>query len=336
MQLNAKEIEQIEQWLADPSFVQWANASDVEAQKFWNDYFEVHAEQQNLATTAKELVLDLPFRPIPNQVERQEVVLAKVWTVVEERAQAGGKQQSTRHRKLLSIAIGLVLIVVAVLAWQLWNRQTIVIATNFGEQKSFYLPDSSHVVLNGNSTLTYQQHQARKVTLKGEGYFEVNKHKINEEYLPFEVVTDGLSVQVLGTIFNINQREFQTEVFLKEGKVKLAIQLEHDTTLLMQPGELISYSSTAKKFKKVNKHEAKQAISWKDGTIFFKDKTLDYVAQRMKDIYGVTIYISNEQLKQQGITIALPNENLVIAIQTLEQVLDKKLEQIEPKSYLLN
>ena len=71
------------------------------------------------------------------------------------------------------------------------------------------LPDGSAVTLNANSKLQYYTHSARKVWLEGEAFFEVKK--IPETAEPFQVVTNDLTITVLGTTFNVNSRNEQTK-----------------------------------------------------------------------------------------------------------------------------
>lgn len=333
MQLNEKDIELIEQWLADESFVEWAKKSD-HTTSHWNRHFEAHPEQKELLEVAKLLLLKSPFQPIPERKEQSEMALQQFWTSVEKRKrlrQYAKPKRLINRRALLSWAAVFALLITAGFAWTMWNQRTIEIASDYAERNSFYLPDSTFVVLNANSKISYQHHQSRKIQLEGEAYFEVRKH----EDETFEVETKGLIVKVLGTIFNISQRQDKTAVFLKEGKVELSMDLNKDTTLVMQPGELISYSEEKQSFEKIEAKEEVQVMSWKDGTIQFKDESLAYIAQQMHYIYGVQIYLSDEKMKTRTLTVALPNDNLSVAIQTLQNVLGEKVERVEAKSYLI-
>lgn len=85
------------------------------------------------------------------------------------------------------------------------------------------LEDGTKIMLNANTTLEYPQHLGlsgtREVILKGEAYFEVTKNP----HRPFVVKAEGMSTQVLGTIFDV--KAYQAEhpkVMLLEGKVKVS------------------------------------------------------------------------------------------------------------------
>lgn len=337
MQLNEQDTKQIEAWLSDPSFVEWIKQEDeVEAATFyWDVYFKARPEKQKLAQVARSLLTDLTFQPIPEQALRKENALKKMWDTIEERAIDRRPRKIRKYKHFVAIAATFALLVIAIFGWQVWNQQTILLAADYGERKGFYLPDSSYVVLNANSTLSYKKNHPRQVKLEGEAYFEVKKQVKKSKKTPFQVETNSLKVKVLGTVFNVSQREAQTKVFLKEGQVELTIDLEIDTVLLMQPGELISFSNETQRFEKTATSKEMEAISWKDGTIQFENQSLLYITQQMDYIYGVKIYLSDEKMKARKLTIALPNENLSVALQTLENVLGEILEKVESKAYLI-
>lgn len=85
---------------------------------------------------------------------------------------------------------------------------------------SFYLPDSSLVQLNRNSTLTVSDsfsYDERIIYLEGEAFFEVT----HDENHPFIVVTDHTETKVLGTSFNVRAypNENRKVVSVKTGAV---------------------------------------------------------------------------------------------------------------------
>ncbi len=109
------------------------------------------------------------------------------------------------------------------------------------------LPDSSWVILNAQSQLSYsatwKSNQYREVWLKGEGFFDIKKSPQSGRELI--VHTDDLSIRVLGTRFNVNSRSDKTDVVLKERNIQLN-QLNFPaithSEIVMKPGEMVSYS----------------------------------------------------------------------------------------------
>jgi transmembrane sensor len=125
-----------------------------------------------------------------------------------------------RNSALLKIAASLTLVTVAAyFYWTLRDTETVIAS---GDQVlTLYLPDSSRVWLNTNSTLSYTEDftkENRTVTLKGEAYFQVKRDTAHT----FEVVTPATTAVVLGTSFNVNDADSATIVTVAEGKVRFA------------------------------------------------------------------------------------------------------------------
>mgnify|MGYP001812689396 FL=1 len=92
-------------------------------------------------------------------------------------------------------------------------------ATQYAENKEVVLPDSSEILLNADSEITYSSKKwdkERNVSLEGEAFFKVAKGK------RFTVSTDHGTVAVLGTQFNVENRKGFFEVTCFEGLVSVA------------------------------------------------------------------------------------------------------------------
>ena len=96
------------------------------------------------------------------------------------------------------------------------NNSNTLIETQAGIKREILLPDSSQVVLNALSTLAYQkQMKERAVDLDGEAFFKVKKGS------RFDVITSMGTVRVLGTQFNVKNRNEYFEVICYEGLVRV-------------------------------------------------------------------------------------------------------------------
>ncbi|KAI9432311.1 hypothetical protein F5148DRAFT_1155022, partial [Russula earlei] len=88
----------------------------------------------------------------------------------------------------------------------------VMIAADGKHIKKILLPDSTEVVLNQNASLTYSPDTygtaIRKVTLEGEGYFEVHRDTAH----PFIVQSGSILTQALGTGFNIEYYQGESEI----------------------------------------------------------------------------------------------------------------------------
>ena len=93
------------------------------------------------------------------------------------------------------------------------------INTHYAEKSLIQLPDHSEVNLNALSKITYNPKQwtdnSRSLKLEGEAFFKVKKGST------FNVVTTSGIVSVVGTEFNVKQRQNYFEVTCYEGLVNV-------------------------------------------------------------------------------------------------------------------
>lgn len=137
--------------------------------------------------------------------------------------------QKPKERYWLRIAA--VLVVGLALWFGLSDRSGVVLDAPAGEQMVHQLPDRSKVQLNAGSRLTYNQknwQDDRSLQLQGEAYFDVEKGAT------FQVQTTLGTVSVLGTQFNVRQRNGLFQVRCFEGRV--AVEIRGETTELL-PGK---------------------------------------------------------------------------------------------------
>ena len=115
----------------------------------------------------------------------------------------------------------------------------------------FYLPDSSKIFLNKNSSISFVENfadTARITYLIGEAYFEVTKNTKS-----FIVYAGGTQVRVMGTSFNIkaNEDDENLEVIVVEGKVAFKQQgISNDSAITIEPSDKITFDKNRKEYEK--------------------------------------------------------------------------------------
>ena len=104
-----------------------------------------------------------------------------------------------------------------------------------GQRAQLTLPDGSKVWLNAGSKLTYPSifKEERRVSLSGEGFFEVAKNANK----PFIVSTHTIDIRAIGTKFNVfsypNTKE--STVYLQEGSVKVSFPDAKHKSIFLKP-----------------------------------------------------------------------------------------------------
>ncbi len=176
----------------------------------------------------------------------------------------------------------------------------------YGTQTKLQLPDGTAVWLNAGSQLSFpisfKNLDERKVTLIGEGFFEVTKNTQQ----PFVVSTSKLDIKVLGTSFNVNayENENNITIALKEGKVSLEQQRKggNQEILNMNPSEVASYDIRNNKIIHSTETDLNRYIAWKDGLIVFFDDPMGRVISRLENWYNVEIEVNDQKLLEEHIT----------------------------------
>lgn len=124
-----------------------------------------------------------------------------------------------------------VLVVLLTSSYFLFFNNTQSYETGIAQTKTFRLPDNSEVLLNSASKITFNEKKwenNRDLTLDGEAYFQVQKGKT------FSVQTADGVVKVLGTHFNVKQRNNYYEVTCYEGLVSVTY---NNATVKLPPGK---------------------------------------------------------------------------------------------------
>ncbi|MFZ6050817.1 FecR family protein [Halocola ammonii] len=156
----------------------------------------------------------------------------------EELQQKVNLQESADEKKVIPIWKKLAVPVAAAasIALLLWfvlmpNAEMVNHVTLAGDHSEIELPDGSKVILNASSTLEYDKaswNENRELTITGEAFFEVQNGS------KFTVKTESGNVSVLGTSFNVFNRNDILEVACFTGKVQVDCSAGSKT---IEPGQ---------------------------------------------------------------------------------------------------
>ena len=322
----------------DPRFKSWVIDGDESMDMFWSAFLTAHPERQDIVKDARAFLLsareyfetsDLDSHTIEANLEALLRQAPTLHSAPKTEAATTATRKSSR-RKWWSVAAS-ILVVISLGFWffRPIESDMITYRTSFGEWKQVELPDGSLVHLNANSILElesdWSNDETRKVWLAGEAFFEVQK--VNDGQTKFQVITNDLSVEVLGTQFNVHERGEHTEVFLKEGKIKLDLE---GTAEYMKPGEFVSYSSHAKSILSRKSIPQENYTSWKEGSLQM-NATIGEILKEIEAIYGVTVEVSDTNLLAETRNIGVPMKELSTVIPILEISLDRQIIKDENK-----
>lgn len=206
--------------------------------------------------------------------------------------------------------------------WQPRHKM-IQIAVAAGQQQELFLPDSTHVWLNAGAKMEYPQEfgDVRTVKLDGEGFFDVKQ----DEHRPFEVHTQDIHVQVLGTSFDVKAYSTldETQVTVKTGMVKVL----HDQKGLdvLSANDQLTFSRSAQQYMK-SKADNQQINEWANGMISLSQVSFAELALTLENQYGVHIRFNPAEMKHDEYTLRCSKQL------TITQVLDL-VNSIHPVQY---
>ena len=220
-------------------------------------------------------------------------------------------QKHTQNRTVwlwLTSAIAACMTVFAIIGWGRPEHSEMCLMSSESGKGRFSLPDGSIVWLNKDSKLYYSDNlegDFRKVTLEGEGYFDVSK----DPDRPFIVSVGDMSIKVLGTRFTVSAYDDRAiETYLEEGSI-LAEVPEHDPVILL-PDQAAVYDIADKKFS-VYTETASDHTAWIDTKLEFVNKSLNDILECLEHWYCVTISCNDtEAASQIHLSMTIRQESL--------------------------
>ncbi|MGV8093911.1 MAG: FecR family protein [Mangrovibacterium sp.] len=165
-----------------------------------------------------------------------------------------------------------------------------------GGEYELVLADGTRIYLNAESQLKYPVQflgDTREVELTGEAYFEVAK----DTHKPFVVKTTGMSVEVLGTAFNLNAYGNTEKILatLVEGSIKINVTATQETRLL-QPDEQASVDLKSGRTE-VRKVDISLYTDWKNGRLNFFDNRLEDIMITLTRWYSAEVIYRDPSVK---------------------------------------
>lgn len=186
----------------------------------------------------------------------------------------------------------------------------------YGKKFEVQLSDGTLVHLNAGTSLRYPvqfvKNQNRQVYLLGEAFFEVEKDKEH----PFDVNTQNVNVEVLGTKFNVDtySENPRTDVVLVEGKVSLyKDQKTKENQVYLKPGEKGSNERGQSEIttEQVN---TEYYTAWIKGSLVFKNASFDDIIKKLERRYNVTFINKNKVLGKEIFNARFDNEPIEVVL----------------------
>jgi transmembrane sensor len=172
------------------------------------------------------------------------------------------------------------------------------------------LSDGSIVLLNKGSVLTFPKklhRKKREVKLSGEAYFNVARKK----NFPFHVYLDRLTLQVLGTSFNIKEAENgNTVVSVLDGKVAFYEKNNRDNSMQLSAGQKGTFNASTKEFRQ-DTIDKDFTFFWDQTKLNFKHQSLEVVFKELEKTFHKRFVIADKDILGNKFTSDCKGADLV-------------------------
>jgi ferric-dicitrate binding protein FerR (iron transport regulator) len=234
-----------------------------------------------------------------------------LWSGIKQTIVTKDKKKSHVVRYLTISAIAASLIFIIGLTW-LFTGQYKQISTFAGEQVEYSLPDNSEISLNALSYLKFDRRnfkESRTLEMRGEANFRVTKRG------SFQVQTSKGIVKVLGTVFNVYDRDSIFEVQCFEGQV-LTITNKNDSSYLKANMGLRFNEATSEL--KIDKVYSEAQRSWTRDRFKFINSPLPDVLTELQHQFNVQLITEpGIDLTSRHYTGSFTNQDLETALQSV-------------------
>ena len=182
------------------------------------------------------------------------------------------------------------------------------------------LPDGSVVTVNKGSSISYPSRfkgETRKVSLKGEAFFNVTPNKNK----PFIISVNDVQITVVGTSFNVKTSNGKTEVVVETGLVKVTragktVELRaNEETLIEEKDSVLTKEKVSDQLYKY--YRTKEFVC--DDTPLWK------LVEVINEAYDSHVVIDNPALKNMSITTTFNNESLDQVLNVISLTLNIKI-----------
>ncbi|RXK57853.1 DUF4974 domain-containing protein [Lacibacter luteus] len=321
----------LEELVQDDFFITSVKQPNEKTKTFWAGFVLQYPQRKNDVDAAMQFVKSLEFE----QDVAEQGVKEKLWQAITAQAATEPKVVSMINRKRWMWAAAAIIGVLFVsAAWLLIQKSSFTTFTaQYGEVKQLVLPDQSVVTLNANSELEFKKQwkegEVREVWLTGEAFFDV-KHLHQEGNLVkesdrFLVHVGDMTVEVLGTSFNVSARKAETKVVLQTGKVRVDFKNKKSESMLMEPGDLVKYNQSTKQVVK-EKTDTISTVAWKKKELMLNNTSVQDIINSIENNFGYKVEVADPAILTRKLaitgntaTISLENE------QTLFEILEVSL-----------
>jgi ferric-dicitrate binding protein FerR (iron transport regulator) len=324
---------------ANLTFIDWVQRPTTANTLVWEQWLARHPDQEANLQLARQLVTMWQLSPVDPPAGAQ----ATIWSAIQ--AQKNEPKSApvypTRQQRPAPVRrrqIGLITVLSSVLLLALgtifyrMNTGMIEYEGRADAPRTVTLPDGSTVVLNAGASIRLAQYWSadtpRTVWLTGKAQFSVTHPSTNQRFIV--QTPDQLRVEVLGTVFTVDEQARQTRVVLNSGHVRLHVASQ-STPIHMTPGDLVDVPANSQQRITRRRVEPATYNAWTTKQFIFDNTSLGEIADLLAHDLGYQIEFTNPDLRDRRMTIHLPTRDPDILLAAIAEANDLTVSTVTPK-----
>lgn len=219
------------------------------------------------------------------------------------------------------------------------NVPMYVVSSGIQNMESVSLPDGTKVQMGPGSRLTYPASfsgKTREIRLDGQAFFDVAKNREK----PFIVHTEDMSVEALGTAFELfsYNMENKMEAILLNGKIKVSVENKETNQMkeyFVSPDEKILVDRQTGKISKQIVDADKYTAWRKQKMLSFENEKLSMIIPRLEQWYGRKVMYQKDLADKYRFTFKVRDESLEKILMLIQLSSPLKYKEIEDGNYSL-
>jgi ferric-dicitrate binding protein FerR (iron transport regulator) len=334
---------QVTDLIWDDDFRNWVINPSDESEKFFTEWLKQNPAKEEAVEIARQLIKAVQVKKL--SIGEDEIELAVKKTLQMSAVESGIVESNSNiitrshfFSRFLKVAAVFIIVIGAGLLIYFNSRtdKPTTVTTAYGNIKTIVLPDSSTIILNGNSNISFKkdwkQDELREVWLTGEAFFNVRHLKNSNSINKFQVHVKNVTVEVIGTSFDIRQRRDKIEIVLQTGKIKLLFSNRKDF-VMMNPGEIITVKTDENIVKKNIQPE--EFTAWTNKQLIVNGASLGQIVEYLEDNYGKKFILKDSSLTKRTIEGTIILDNLNDALFVISTVLNVKITNTDSTIYIM-
>ncbi|MDI6653942.1 FecR domain-containing protein [Gluconobacter japonicus] len=204
--------------------------------------------------------------------------------------------------------------------------------TGIGQLRTVSLPDGSTVTLAPRSAIAFTSdaHSRTVRLLQGEAWFDV-RHSAEQ---PFHVVAHDLDVMDVGTKFDVQEAERETEVSVESGVVRVMSVNPPAISEDIVAGQTVAIS--ADHLVRRGNADPTMIAGWRDGVLTVQNRTISDVVEAIRPWHRGLLILSGSRLGNRRVTGVYDLRHPQAAIKALADAYGIKITRISPWLVILS